>query len=398
MRGARAGISILVAAIWLAHSGVADARRDKGPKLVDVKAVKTVKPADGFVDDPFVINRAGNRLAYVVSDSGNLVKLHIANLSTGATVSSFDISKFAKIPKRIEYVMGGSHFFIVWQKEDGGKLFAGLVTSKGKLKRKFGPAKDLVLHTYKGKPVVVAYTAGRRKRVRRGPKFHHTVELRNLKTGRRVKKTSLYVDAGDKNAKMEFRLKFFAENYTFAVGIKGGGVDSKVDIRNPDVEGWYFMPTRKFTRSRPIRDLLKHKRRLIVKKKYQNKTKFMDVSSDQTKLRYWNGPKKYVVKLAQKFRHYDVKSLRYQIYNGQVFFTLKIDPTNDDAVARKVADAEYLDLYQYTPGRPAKRRGRLLLPGKRQHWWFASPNFWVVQPRHIGFDRGGKALRIYRLK
>jgi len=398
MRGLRVGISVLAAAIYLASGSVADARRDKGPKLVDVKAVKLVKPANGFIDDPFVMDRAGKRLAYVVSDSGNLVKLYVANLATGAARTSFDISKFAKIPKRLEFVMGGTKFFLVWQSEDSGPLYGGLVSGAGKLLRKFGPAKDLKLHTYKGKPVVIAYTAGKRKRARGALKYHHTVELRNLKTGRRVKKTSLYVDAGGKNAKMEFRLKFWAKNYTYAVGIKGGAVDSKISIRNPDVEGWYHMPTRKWHHRRPIKDLLKHKRRLMVKRKFQNIEQFMNVSYDRTKLRYWNGSKSYDVKLAQKFAHYDHKSLRYQIYNGRVFFTLKIDPTNDDAIARKVADAEYLDLYEYTVGSRAKRRGRLLLPGKRQHWWFASPGYWAVQPRHIGFDRGGKSLRIFKLK
>ena len=147
MRGLRVGVSALVAAVWLANGSLADARRDKGPKLVDVKVVKTVKPSNGFVDDPFVIDRAGKRLAYVVADSGNMVRLHVADLATGVNRVSFDISKFAKIPKRLEFVMGGSQFFLVWQREDSGPLYGGLINAKGKLVRKFGPAKDLLLHT-----------------------------------------------------------------------------------------------------------------------------------------------------------------------------------------------------------------------------------------------------------
>lgn len=395
----RVGITAVLAAAGLLYSGSAQARRDKGPKLVDVKHVKTIKPAAGFIDDPFIIDAAGKRVIYIETDSGNLVRLHIAKLSTGADIVSFDINKFAKIPKRIEQLKGGKKLFLVWQAETNGPLYGGVVGAKGRLLRKFGPAKDVRLARFKGKPVVVLYTAGRNKKARRGEEFHHTVAVHDLRSGRQLKKRTLLVDASNTSKRMEFRLKYWANDYLYAVGIKGGELDSKISIRNPDVEGWYHMPSGKFHHRYPVRDLVAHKRKLMIKRKYQNQNQFMDVSENRAKLRFWRGNKHRVVKLAEKFSHYDYKSLRYQVRKGRVFFSLKIDPTNDDAVARKKADPEYLDLYEYVPGQArARRRGRLLLPGRREHWWTASRRHWIVVPRHIGFDRGGKAMKIYRLK
>ena len=395
----RVGISTVVAAACLVSASAAHARRDRGPKLVGVKHVKTIKPAAGFVDDPFIIDTAHKRVVYIETDSGDLVRLHVAKLSTGADTNSFDINKFARIPKRIDLVDGGRYFFITWQAETNGPLFGGLVTKKGKLQRKFGPANDVRLSRYKNKPVVVLYTTGKRKHARSGKEFHHTVVLRALHSGRLVKKRSLLVDASNRSKKLEFRLKYWENDYLYAVGIKGGELDSKISIRNPDVEGWYSMPAGKFEHRYPIRDLVAHKRKLMRKRKFQNQKQYMDVSENRTKLRFWRGDKRTVVKLAEKFGHYDYKSLRYQIGNGRVFFSLKIDPTNDDAVAHKRSDPEYLDLYEYVPGQHrAKRRGRLLLPGRRDHWWVANARYWLVVPRNIGFDRGGKSLEIYRFK
>ncbi len=52
--------------------GLGEAKAKKWPQLVGAKPVETVKPARGFVDDPFIFDGAGGRLLYVNADAANL--------------------------------------------------------------------------------------------------------------------------------------------------------------------------------------------------------------------------------------------------------------------------------------------------------------------------------------
>jgi hypothetical protein len=72
---------------------------------------------------------------------------------------------------------------------------------------------------------------------------------------------------------------------------------------------------------------------------------------------------------------------------------------NPDAVARRRADKEWLDLYELAPGaKKAVRKARMRVKGKTALSWRATGSYWIVVPRHVGFDRGGKAIRVYALK
>jgi hypothetical protein len=133
---------------------------------------------------------------------------------------------------------------------------------------------------------------------------------------------------------------------------------------------------------------------------HDNEDEFLHVAADLSGLYLMSATGQTQIQLAEPFGHYKHDSLDYQpSTDGRFFFTMKIDPVNADAVARKKADPEYLDLYEYTVGdAKARRRARLLLTSKRKHSWRATNEFWVVVPRHIGFDRGGTELQIYKLK
>jgi hypothetical protein len=64
-------------------------------------------------------------------------------------------------------------------------------------------------------------------------------------------------------------------------------------------------------------------------------------------------------------------------------------------VARKKADAEYLDLFE-VDGDHAVRRARIFAPKKKLTWGWFGDALWVLET-NVGFGRGGKALRLYRL-
>ena len=54
--------------------------------------------------------------------------------------------------------------------------------------------------------------------------------------------------------------------------------------------------------------------------------------------------------------------------DGTAWIALKVDPVNPDAVARKKADPEYLDIFRAGPDRKAVRKARVLATGVRHRF------------------------------
>ena len=74
-----------------------------------------------------------------------------------------------------------------------------------------------------------------------------------------------------------------------------------------------------------------------------------------------------------------------------------MDPVNPDALAKKVADPEAIDLYRVeSTGGKAVKLARIP-KGDRGFVWQAATNRWAVLRKHKGFDRGGAILEIYDL-
>jgi hypothetical protein len=81
---------------------------------------------------------------------------------------------------------------------------------------------------------------------------------------------------------------------------------------------------------------------------------------------------------------------------NDAWFALKVDPVNQDAVARQKADVEYLDVFRVDGGR-ATRKARFLAAGARYRFGTLGDKLWLLE-RSTGFDRGGKSLAIYDVK
>ena len=65
-------------------------------------------------------------------------------------------------------------------------------------------------------------------------------------------------------------------------------------------------------------------------------------------------------------RSYDAKSLQGIVNaDGCAWIALKVDPVNADAVARKKADPEYLDVFRVGADGKAMRKARMLAKGLR---------------------------------
>jgi hypothetical protein len=76
---------------------------------------------------------------------------------------------------------------------------------------------------------------------------------------------------------------------------------------------------------------------------------------------------------------------------------MTIDPVNPDAVARRKADKERVDIYRIAPGPKAVPIGQVLTEGRRFAWVVGEAHFAYLR-KLKGFDRGGNKIEIYTLR
>ncbi|HTM22058.1 MAG TPA: hypothetical protein VL172_16160 [Kofleriaceae bacterium] len=387
--------SSLAAALLLAASTPAVAQPD-----VDGATLQTtLKPQTGFVDDPFAFDGAGGRLLWVNADAADHAEIRVVDLAQGgAQLSAVDISSFTSAPLRADFVLDGNHFFVVARADDDGPSTGALLDGAGKVVRKFGPATEVLLRAGGARAEVVAYTR-EMKPGKKGPTVLHTIDIFDLASGKRRVHRQLVADETGMVAKLDFRIVAFESDYTRVVGVKGGYWDKKEDQRTPDVEAWYDLDGGAFTRKTDITDVMGQVKKQKLLSDHANQDPFLMVADDLTSLLWVDAGVARKIDLAEPFFHYDHKSLQVQpSAGGSVFFTFTIDPVNADAVARKRAVTEYVDLYELKPGEAkAIRRARLKKTGPGFHFR-ATGEYWAVQPRHIGFSRGGPELRLYKLR
>jgi len=387
-----------------AWAGAPDSAKQYAP-AVQATLAQTIAPAEGFVDDPFAFDASGSRLAYVASDAGTSSHLVVIDTLQKTELYRVDIGKFTLKPARIDFALDGEHFLIWSADEATGKERVGLLDSKGRVTRKFGPADDIVRTNYQGQDAIVVHTVSslkkrRKKHTEGAPLIRHNVVVSALRTGKTLgRKSNLDLDEKDKSTALDFTLKYWANDFTTAVGIKGGVWDRKENQQSPDFEGWYEMPSATFSKRLPIKELVKHRERMARLVKHQKSSRDIVVRHNLSGVDLIQNGDFTGLTLAEPFHHYDHTSLVTQTStSGSIFFSLTIDPVHPDAAAKRRAVKPWMDLYEYVPTtKKVIRRARLLPPKGRRHSWRATSTHWALVPRHIGFDRGGTQLLLYAL-
>jgi hypothetical protein len=284
---------------------------------------------------------------------------------------------------------------VVGRTEDGNQIAAMVeLAAKGKkpagsVVYKLGPANAITRITRDGKPRVALHKASASNGGTR-----HEVEVVALETGRRIAAArTLELDSTDKNAKLDFKVNHWSDGMTRAYGIKAGEWDRKEDQRAPDTEATYDLVTGKFLDKKKIEDLFEQRRRFQDMKDGGNRLDF--VRLDIKGLELWRAGKPRAIELDQPLSNYDTRSMQaVMVPDGSAWMILKMDPVNADAVARKKADPEYLDVFRISADGKGVRKARVYASGVRHRFGIVGDKFWLVE-RNNGFERGGRSLALY---
>jgi len=373
----------------------ASAQPSKVPPLVGVTEVVKLTPPAGFIDDVVAAN--GERFAYVVADTASKAELHVVTLATKQE-QVVDLAQVTLHPIAVQLV--GPRAFVVGVKEDGQQVAAMVeLTDKGRGKPpgtvvyKIGPATHVTVVTRDGRQHVAVHS--QRPMATNGTR--HLLELLALDTGRRVGASRTFDLESGVNKAQDFRVNHWSEGWTRAHGIKGGEWDKKEDQRSPDTEATFDLVTGKLVDRKKIDDLFEQRRRFQALADANGRLDFVRIG-DSKGIQAWRAGKPRELELDRPLTDYDTKSLQgFTAADGSVWLALKMDPVNAEAVARKKADPEYLDIFRAAPEGKAVRKARILAHGVRHRFGVIGDKFWLIE-RNQSMERGGKSLTVFQLQ
>lgn len=356
-------------------------------ELVGLTQVGSLIPERGFVDDPIASD--GNQLAVVVTDGADLVEATVLG-PDGVSHGKIDLA--ATVPTVRRLYLLGTRLFVVADDPAGGPVSAVLLGLDGKVVRRQAAATDISLRQVGGKDTVVAYT---RSTAASGEQ--HQVALFDLVSAKRIAKRGgkVTVGADGKDSKLDLRVDYWLDDHTVAVGVHGGVWRKREGQRSPDTQAQYDVITGKWIKDEPITDLHAHARRREVLANHTGERLFVHVPDLGSDLELWRDGVTIPIALDPSLDAYDASTARVAMRGDRVWISLVVDPVNPAAVARKKADPEYMDLFEVDGGK-AVRKARIFAAKKKLTWGWSGDTLWVLE-KNLGFGRGGKALRFYRL-
>ena len=355
-------------------------------ELVGLTQTGSLIPDRGFVDDPVASD--GTRLAVVVTDGAGLVEAKVLG-PDGVSHASINLAAVIPTVRRL-YLMG-TRLFVVADDPAGGPVTAALIELDGKVVRRHARATDLAVRRIGGKDTVVAYS-----RSTGGGGEQHQIALYDLVSAKKIAKRGgkVLVGADGRDKKLDLRVDYWLDDYTVVAGLRGGVWRKHEDQRSPDTRALYDLVTGAWVKDEPIADLHAHARDLETLVAHSGERAFVNVPGGGD-LEVWRDGGVTRVALDPPLATYDPSTARLALRGDRVWISLVVDPVNPAAVARKKADPEYLDLFEVV-GTRAIRRARVLAPEKKLTWGWSGDTLWVLE-KNVGFARGGKALRFYRL-
>lgn len=366
-----------------------------GPAMLPVGAnvLMTLTADAGFVDE--VVAFDNQRVGYVVADAGTKADLHVVQLGCVKCVGTaedtvVDLSAVTLRPTAVRLM--GQRALVIGTSEDGSQV-AGLLelTRKAAPVYKIGPATHISIIQRDGATRLAVHKTSSTK-----TGVQHVVELYALDTGKRVAAGKPLELEKDENKKLDLHVNHWSDGFTRVTGLKGGEWNKKENQRTPDTEATYDLISGKFVENKAIGDLMEQRKRFQALADAGGELELARMAWDNSSVQLWARGVARAVQLDQPIMSYDPKSLQAVVApDGSAWLALKVDPVNPDAVARKKADAEYLDVFRVEAGATtATRKARLPSKNVRLKFGMVDGHPWVLE-RSSGFERGGRSITIY---
>ena len=341
----------------------------------------------GFVDDPYALRSDGKAIAYIATDGATTATLHVAELGNsdikvaGAPIDASAVHWLS--PTRLLVVSGPA-----------GNAIAQLFTAAGPQKQKLGPFGQLAVATVDNKPLIVTYTRTEKHGV------DHAIVAYSPETLRPIKRHTWHEDAEGQIKLPPSTVKplWWSNGFTELAALRAGEYDKARDIRRPDRYARIDTLSGKVIGESEVQDVLGFTQISMLRRDAPNQAVIARYSDDHKKLLLVDGLAQYVVTLQRDLWKYDPQTLQWQtIDDRKVVLSLTVDPVNPDAVSRKKADVDELDLYEVDrQSHVARRLLTINGEGRRSTWQVAGGRL-VLLRKGKGFDRGGVALEIYNL-
>lgn len=340
----------------------------------------------GFIDDAYALRSDGKAAAYITTDGATTATLHLVELGNselkvaGAPVDATAIHWLS--PTRVLVVRGAA-----------GSASAQVFTAAGAQKQRLGPFGQLAMSTVDGKPAIVTYTRTEKHGV------DHAIVAYSPDTLRAIKRRAWHEDAEGQIKLPPSSVKplWWANGFTELAALRAGEYDKARDIRRPDRYARIDTLGGKVLAESEVQDVLGFTQVSIVRRDAPNQPVIARYSDDHKKLLFVDGLEQYEVTLQRDLWKYDPQTLQWQTIDDRVALSLTVDPVNPDAVNRKKADIDELDLYDVDrKSHVARRILTINGEGRRSTWQVAGGRLLLLR-KGKGFDRGGVALEIYEL-
>lgn len=341
----------------------------------------------GFIDDAIALRDDGKAIAFLVTDGATNATLHLAELGgtdvkiSGAPTDAVGVEWTS--PTRVLVISG----------RDGAST-AQSFTAAGADKTKLGPFGRFAVATVDGKRAFVTYTRTEKRGV------EHTVVAYAMDTLKPLKRRTWREDAEGqiKQGASSVKPLWWADGFTVLAALRAGEFDKARDMRRPDRYARLDAFSGKVLAESEVQDVLTFTRVSLLRRDAPNQPVILHYSDDRHRLLAIDGIAEYELSLQRNLGMYEFSSLAWQTLDGKrVAFSLTVDPVNPDAVARKKADTDELDVYVLDRSTHATERV-LMLPGEgRRSSWLVAARRMALLRKGKGFDRGGVALEIYDL-
>ncbi|MCU1282246.1 MAG: hypothetical protein JWM53_5792, partial [bacterium] len=291
----------------------------------------------GFIDDAFALRADGKAIAYISTDGATSAALHLADLGgtdikiAGAPIDAVAVEWLS--PTRVLVVRG----------RDGvstAQAFSAAGPDKGK---PIGPFGKFAFATIDGKRAFVTYTRSEKRGVDHALAAYATDTLKPLK--KRVWHED--AEAQIKQGPSSVKPLWWAEGFTVLAALRAGEFDKSRDMRRPDRYARLDTFGGKLIAETEVQDVLGFTQVSLIRRDAPNQGVIARFSDDRKKLLLVDGIGEYEVVLPRELWKYEPSTLAWQnLDDKRVALSLTIDPVNPDAVSRKKADVDEIDLYE----------------------------------------------------